>query len=134
MCTEKIKDKNVDEKEVKVTKKVDNDKNKKQSKKKLDDVLGKVDASRTVALERRTSVVKKSLKGKKIKAFNVNLEEQKLDRQYEKEDNLPVAMMVLILVSCFVIGGILDGQVYPHCGRYVCRYGGYAGGVLAGSA
>ena len=112
MCTEKIKDKNVDEKEVKVTKKVDNDKNKKQSKKKLDDVLGKVDASRTVALERRTSVVKKSLKGKKIKAFNVNLEEQKLDRQYEKEDNLPVAMMVLILVSCFVIGGILGYMLY----------------------
>ena len=112
MCTEKIKDKNVDEKEVKVTKKVDNDKNKKQSKKKLDDVLGKVDASRTVALERRTSVVKKSLKGKKIKAFNVNLEEQKLDRQYEKEDNLPVAMMVLILVSCFVIGGFIGYMLY----------------------
>lgn len=115
MSTEKIKSRKINkknevlkDKESKVSKKKDT----KTTKKNLDDVLGKVDASRSVALERRTISTKKSLKGKRIKASNLNLEEKKMDKEYEKEDNLSVTMMVLILVACFVVGGILGYMLY----------------------
>lgn len=115
MSTEKIKSRKInkenkvlEDKDSKVSKK----KNPKSKKKTLDDVLGKVDTSRSIALERRVISTKKSLKGKKIKSSNLYLEEKKLDKEYEKEDNLSVTMMILILVACFVIGGILGYMLY----------------------
>ena len=97
------KDTNVTDKREKVTVK-------KENKKTLDDVLGNVDSSRSVALERRVRNTNKSLKGKKIKA--ANLEEKKLDQAIEREDNLSLAAMILIIVGCFVVGSIIGYMLY----------------------
>ena len=104
MSTSKIKSRKIN-KDEKVTVK-------KERRKTLDDVLGKVDSSRAVALERRVRTTNKSLKGKKIKAANVDVEEKKLDQAIEREDNLSVAAMILIIVGCFVVGSIIGYMLY----------------------
>ena len=85
---------------------------KKTQKKTLDDVLGKVDSSRSVALERRTRSVNKNLKGRKLKVTNEDLDEKKLDKEIENEDNLSITLMIVILLACFVVGGILGYMLY----------------------
>lgn len=122
MSTDNIKDKEVrsDSKStkkegnviVKKDLKKDNINTKKARKKKLDDVLNKVDSSRAIALERRVRTTNKSLKGKKVKAINRGIEEKKLDQEIEMEESLSVATMILIIVACCVLGSIIGYMLY----------------------
>ena len=82
------------------------------SSKGYEEVLKKVNSSRSVAIERKTRAVNKNLKGKKIKKTNLELEETKLDKEIEASDNLSVTVIFLILVTCFVVGGVLGYMLY----------------------
>lgn len=54
----------------------------------------------------------KKVKSRKIRMSFTTKEEQQMDRQMEKEDNLSVVVMIIILVLCFVVGISLGYVLY----------------------
>lgn len=54
----------------------------------------------------------KKVKSRKIKMALTKAEEKKLDNDLEKSDNFSVALMLVILISCFVIGIALGYFLY----------------------
>ena len=63
--------------------------------------------------EKDSIVVKnKKIKTRKLKMAIFSVEEKKLDKEIEKEDNLSVMVMVIILALCFVVGISLGYLLY----------------------
>lgn len=55
---------------------------------------------------------KKKIKTRKIKMSISKAEEEKLDKEIAKEDNVSVLVMVIILTLCFVVGISLGYILY----------------------
>lgn len=49
---------------------------------------------------------------RRLRGLEINREEQKLDQEIEKEDNLSITVMIIILVLCFIIGISLGYILY----------------------
>lgn len=54
----------------------------------------------------------KKVKARKIKMSFTAKEEEKIDHQMEKEENISIAVMLIILVFCFIIGMSLGYMLY----------------------
>lgn len=54
----------------------------------------------------------KKVKSRKIKMSLTKAEEKKLDNELERNDNFSVALMLVILISCFAIGITLGYFLY----------------------
>ena len=83
--------------------------NKKQVLDKMEEVAN---SNSSVILDRNITLKNNKVKGRKLKISNLDVEEIKLDKEIEKSDNLSITVMVIILILCFVIGGILGYMLY----------------------
>lgn len=54
----------------------------------------------------------KRVRQRKIRATLLNVEETKLDKEIEKEDNMSIAIVMIILFFCFIVGIALGYLLY----------------------
>lgn len=59
-----------------------------------------------------SDIVSKKIKSRKIRMSKTLAEENELDKAIERYDNMSVAVMVFILVVCFVVGILLGYFLY----------------------
>ena len=62
--------------------------------------------------EQASGLNKKSSKFKKIRMSMTKAEEKKLDEGIQKDDNMSIGLIILILVLCFVVGISLGYLLY----------------------
>lgn len=73
----------------------------------------KVESKNTEKVENRnTDLSKKKVKTRKVRMSFSKAEEQKLDKAMEREDKVSIAVMVIILSICFIVGICLGYILY----------------------
>ena len=62
--------------------------------------------------EKNDILKKKKVKSKKIRMSFSKVEEQKMDKAIERDDNMSVMLIVIVLVLCFIVGISLGYLLY----------------------
>ncbi|MBQ8681495.1 MAG: hypothetical protein IJ509_01105 [Bacilli bacterium] len=65
-----------------------------------------------VSVKQKSASTSKKVKPKKIRMSFSKAEEQKMDKEFEKEENISIMVIVGVLAVCFIVGIVLGYFLY----------------------